>query len=111
MACNIYKNQAYTNKRAVKVYSKYYIIKTFKERDYISIAVPPYNKGFTDLKQIFGKILSINKEKLDLYEIVTPYSILNKLYSVKKLLPLPNSISLEILTKQMKKITLAYAVC
>src|SRR6266480_4363730 len=53
----------------------------------------------------------MNEEKPDLYEIVTPYGILNRLYPVKELLPLPNSIPLEILTKQMKKITLAYAAC
>jgi len=41
----------------------------------------------------------MDEEKPDLYEIVTPYGILNRLYPVKELLPLPDSIPLEILTK------------
>ena len=51
----------------------------------------------------------MDEEKPDLYEIVTPYGILNRLYPIKELLPLPDSIPLEIPTKRMKKITLAYA--
>src|SRR5436309_3978216 len=87
------------------------MIKTFKEGNYISIAVLLYNRGLTDPKRIFEKIFSMDEEKPDLYEIITPCSILNRLYPIKELLPLPNSIPLEILTKRIKKITLAYAAC
>ena len=47
---NACKNQAHANKRAVKEYSKCHTIKTFKERNYISITIPPHDRGPTDPK-------------------------------------------------------------
>ena len=105
------KNQVHANRRAVKGYSKHHTIKTFSKGDHISIAVPPHDRGPTDPKRIFGKIASVDKDKPDHYEIVTPYEILDRLFPVKELLPLPISIPLEIPTIRMKKITLAYAAC
>ena len=93
------KNQVHANKRAVKGYSKHHTITVFKEGDHISIAVPANDRGPTDPKHIFGKVLTVDKEKPDLYEIVTPHRILNRLYPIKELLPLPASISLEITTE------------
>ena len=51
----------------------------------------------------------MDEDKPDHYKIATPYGILDRLFPVKELLPLPISILLEILTRRMKKITLAYA--
>ena len=93
------KNQVHANKRAVKGYSKHHTITVFKEGDHISIAVPAHDREPTDPKCIFGKVLTVDKEKPDLYEIVTPHGILNRLYSVKELLSLPVSIPLEIPTR------------
>ena len=53
----------------------------------------------------------MDENKPDHYEIATPYGILDRLFPVKELLPLPISIPLEIPTRRMKKITLAYAAC
>ena len=72
----------------MKRYSKCYTITTFKKEDYISIAILFYNKSPIDSKYIFGKILSMDKDKPDLYKIVTLYGILNRLFSVKELLSL-----------------------
>src|SRR6266480_1469569 len=105
------QNQAYANKRAVKEYSKYYTITTFKEGDHVSIAVLSHDRGPTDSKCIFGKVLNVDENKPDRYQIITPYGVLDRLYPVKDLLPLPSSISLEISSGRMKRITLAYAVC
>ena len=93
------KNQAHANKRAVKGYSKCHSIITFKVGDHVSIAVPPHDRGPTDPKRIFGKVFSVDEDRPDLYEIITPYGILNRLYPTKKLLSLPNSIPLEIPTR------------
>src|SRR5436309_12756558 len=89
------KNQVHANKRAVKGYSKHYTITVFKEGDHISIAVPAYDRGPTDPKYIFGKVLTMDKEKPDLYEIVTPHGILNILYHVKDIISLTVFILLE----------------
>jgi len=105
----VHKNQLYANKRAVKGYSKHHIITTFKEEDHISIAIPSHDRGPTDPKRIFGKIFSMDKAKPDCYEIATPYGILDRLFPIKELLPLPESIPLKIPGERMKKITLAYA--
>jgi hypothetical protein len=103
------KNQAHANKRAIKEYGKCHTIRTFKEGDHVSIAIPSHDRGLTDPKRIFEKILNVDEKKPDLYEIVTCHGILDRLYPVKELLPLSNSIPLEIPTGRMKKITLAYA--
>ena len=60
----VHKNQAHANKRAVKGYSKCHSIITFKVGDHVSIAVPPHNRGPTDSKQIFGKVFSMDKDRL-----------------------------------------------
>lgn len=103
------KNQAHANKRAVKEYSKRHTIRTFSKGDHISIAIPSHDRGPTDPKRIFGKILSVDEAKPDYYEIATPYGVLDRLFPVKELLPLPTSIPLEIPAGRMRKITLAYA--
>ena len=104
------QNQAHANKRAVKEYSKYHTITTFKERDHVSIAVSSHNRGPTDSKCIFGKVLNVDENKPNRYQIITLYGILDRLYPMKDLLPLPFSIPLEIPSEQMKRITLAYVV-
>src|SRR6266480_2879588 len=104
-----HQNQAHANKRSVKEYSKCHTITTFKEGDHISIAISSHDRGPTDSKRIFGKVLNVDKNKPDCYQIITPYGILDRLYPVKDLLSLPSSISLEIPSGQMKRITLAYA--
>ena len=53
----------------------------------------------------------MDEDRPDLYEIITPYGILNRLCPTKELLSLPDSIPLEIPTRQMRKITLAHAAC
>jgi hypothetical protein len=103
------QNQVHANKRAVKEYSKRHTITTFKEGDHVSIAVPPHDRGPTDSKRIFGKVLNIDEDKPDHYQIVTSYGVLDRLFPIKDLLPLPTTISLEIPNKRMKRITLAYA--
>ena len=50
----------------------------------------------------------MDEDRPDLYEIITPHGILNRLCPTKELLSLPDSIPLEIPTRQMKKITLAH---
>ena len=94
----------------MKEYSKCHTITTFKEGDHVSIAVSSHDRGPTDSKCIFGKVLNVNENKSNCYQIITLYGVLDRLYPVKDLLPLPSSIPLEISSRQMKRITLAYAV-
>lgn len=103
------QNQIHANKRAVKQYSKQHTIRTFSKGDYISIAIPAQDRGPTDPKRIFGKVLEVDEQRPDLYEIATPHGILDRMYPVNQLLPLPPSITVEIPTRRMKKITLAHA--
>jgi hypothetical protein len=53
----------------------------------------------------------VDEAKPDYYEIATPYGVLDRLFPVKELLPLPISIPLEIPAGRMEKITLAHAAC
>ena len=80
----------------MKEYSKCYTITTFKEGDHVSIAVSSHDRGPTDSKCIFGKVLNVDENKPDCYQIITPYGVLNRFYPVKDLLSLPSSIPLEI---------------
>src|SRR5947199_373192 len=80
-----------------------------KEEDHVSVAVPSHDRGPTDSKCIFGKVLNVDENKPNRYQIITPYGVLDRLYPVKDLLLLPSSIPLEIPNKQIKRITLAYA--
>ena len=95
----------------MKGYSKHYTITTFKEKDHISIAVLSHDRGPIDSKHIFDKVLNVDENKPDHYQIITTYGVLDRLYPVKDLLPLPSSIPLEIPNGQIKRITLAYAAC
>ncbi|KAI9765297.1 MAG: hypothetical protein M1840_007496 [Geoglossum simile] len=104
-------HEAHANKRAVKGYGKCHTITIFKERDHVSIAVPAHDRGPTDSKCIFGKILNVDESKPDCYQVITVYGVLDRLFPVKDLLPLPATIPLDIPSKRMKRITLAYAAC
>jgi hypothetical protein len=106
LAC---QNQVHANRRAIKGYSKRYTITTFKEGNHVSIAVPPHDRGPTDSNCIFGKVLNIDEDKPDYYQVITPYGILDRFFPVRKLLPLPTTISLEIPNKRIRRITLAHA--
>jgi ribosomal protein L21E len=103
------KNQAHANRKAIKEYSKCHTITTFKEGDHVSIAVPPHDRGPTDPKRIFGKILVVDENKPDHYQVIIPYGVLDRLLPIKSLLPLPSTIPLKIPTGRMKSITLAHA--
>jgi len=93
----------------VKEYNKHHTITTFKKRNYVSIAISSHNRGSIDFKCIFSKVLNMDKNKLNCYQIITLYEVLDRLYPVKDLFPLPSSIPLKISSKQIKRITLAYA--
>ena len=80
----------------MKKYSKHYTITTFKEGNHISIAILSHNRGSIDFKYIFSKVLNVDENKPDCYQIITPYGVLNRFYPVKDLLSLPSSIPLEI---------------
>ena len=90
------KNQAHANRRAIKGYSKHYTITTFKERNHVSIAIPSHNRGPTDRKCIFSKIPMVDNNKLNHYQVITLYGILDRLLPITSLLPLPLTIPLEI---------------
>ncbi|KAI9774706.1 MAG: hypothetical protein M1839_001667 [Geoglossum umbratile] len=94
-----HQNQVHANRRAVKGYSKHYTITIFKEGDHVSIAVPAHDRGPTDSKRIFGKVLNVDESKPDCYQVITAYGVLNRLFPIKDLLLLPATISLNIPSK------------
>src|SRR4051794_40473479 len=83
-------------------------ITIFKEENHVSIIIPAHNRGPTDSKCIFGKVLNMDESKPDYYQVITLYKVLNKLFSIKDLLLLLATILLNIPSKQMKRITLVY---
>jgi hypothetical protein len=98
-----------TKPRPAKIYRQRHTITTFSKGDHVSIAVPAHDRGPTDSKRIFGKIIEVGEDKPDYYEIATRHGILDRMFPVNQLLPLPPTISLEIPSRRMKKITLAHA--
>ena len=51
----------------MKEYSKYHTITTFKKGNHISIAVSSHNRGPTNSKCIFDKVLNVDENKPDCY--------------------------------------------
>ena len=95
----ICQNQVQANRRVVKGYSKRHTIIVFKEGDHVSITVPAHDRGPTDFKCIFGKVLNMDESKPDCYQVITAYGVLNRLFPVKDLLLLPATIPLNIPSK------------
>jgi hypothetical protein len=99
-------NQAQANARAIRQYSKQHTIRVFSQGDKVSIAVPRLDRTSTDDKRVFGKVLDMPKD--DRYEIITPYGILDRLYPTNQLLPLDESIEVNIPSGNVSKVSLHF---
>lgn len=72
----------------------------------MSIAVPRLDRTSTDDKRVFGKVLDMPQH--DRYEIGTPYGVLDRLYPTNQLLPLDESIEVNIPLGYLPKVTLHF---
>ena len=68
--------------------------------------VPRLDKTSTDNKGVFGKVLDMPKDNR--YEIVTPYGILDCLYPTNQLLPLDESIEVNVPSGNLPKVSLHF---
>src|SRR5947207_10418630 len=87
-------------------YSKQHPIRIFSKGDKVSIAVPRLDRTSIDDKRDFGKVLDMPKD--DRYEIVTPYGILDCLYPTNQLLPLDESIEVNVPSGNLPKVSLHF---
>jgi hypothetical protein len=94
------------NTRAICQYSKQHTIRIFSKGDKVSIAVPRLDRTSTDDKRVFWKILDMPKS--DRYIIATPYGILDCLYPTNQLLPLDESIEVNISLGNLPKVSLHF---
>ena len=85
-------NQAQANKRSIGQYGKQRSVRVFDENEKVSVAAPKEDRASTDGKRVFGYVLEV----IDKDRIQTKYGVLERCYPTSELMPLPDTVDLDI---------------